>query len=208
MALRIAIAAWLALYIPVYSRAYGGWHFLQLCDLSVLLACLGALLGSRLLLSAQALGAPAIALLWLADLAWFAATGHYLHGGTAYLWDGTVPAAARLLSLFHLVLPLLLVMYLRRHGYDRRALPLQAAVSALAIAVSLLGLHGFGNLNYVNAWPGGGAVLPKLPGAHAFAGWLVLCVAIYFPTHLLWQQLFGENSRRAVKLRAAPHPLR
>ena len=194
--MRAAVIAWLALYVPVYAHAYGGWHFLQLCDLSVLLACLGVLIDSRLLLSAQALGAPAVALLWLADLGWQAASGHYLHGGTAYLWDEAVPVAARLLSLFHLVLPLLLILYLRRRGYDSRALPLQAAIAAAAIAASWLWLRGAGNLNYVNAWPGGGVVLRGVPSVHVFATWLLLCLVIYLPTHLLWQRLFGDGSLR------------
>lgn len=194
--MQVAVIAWLAIYVPVYASAYGGWHFLQLCDLSVLLACLGVLTRSRLLLSAQALGAPAIALLWLADLGWSAATGHYLHGGTAYLWNEAVPAAARVLSIFHLVLPLLLLFCLWRNGYDRRALLLQAAISAVVIAVSRLWLPPVDNLNYVNAWPGGGVLLRGVPGAHAVASWLVLCLAIYLPTHLLLQRLFAAGSLR------------
>lgn len=180
---RIAVIAWLAIYVPVYAAAYGALHFLQLCDLGVLLACLGVLLGNRLLLSAQAIGAPGIALLWLADLGWTAISGHGLHGGTAYLWDASVPALARVLSLFHLVLPIALVLYLRRSGYDPRALPLQSAIAAAAIALS----WWFGsaqNLNYVTHWPNGAAVLPAIAGVHAFASWLSLCAVIYLPTHL------------------------
>lgn len=194
--MRIAVIAWLAIYVPVYASAYGGWHFLQLCDLGVLLACLGVLIDSRMLLSAQALGAPAIALLWLADLGWQTATGHYLHGGTAYLWNEAVPVAARVLSIFHLVLPLLLLLYLWRNGYDRRALPLQAAISAVVIAVSRLWLPPVDNLNYVNAWPGGGVVLRGMPGAHAVASWLLLCLAIYLPTHLIYRYWLGKVSVR------------
>jgi hypothetical protein len=161
-----------------------------------MLTCVGFLIDSRLLLSAQALGAPGIALLWLADLGWFALTGHYLHGGTAYLADEAVPATARALSIFHLALPLLLILYLKRSGYDSRALPMQAAISAAVIAVSRLCLGGSDNLNYANAWPGGGVVLRGVPGAHAFASWLLLCLVIYLPTHLLWRRLFTAGSLR------------
>lgn len=194
-AARIAAILWLAVYIPVYAQAYGALHFLQLCDLGVLLASLGVLTDNRLLLSAQALGAPAIGLLWLADLGWTALSGHSLHGGTAYLWDQSVTAAARVLSLFHLVLPVLLVLYLRRRGYDPRALPLQTAVAAGAIGLSWW-LGGAQNLNYVNAWPNRGIVLDGVPAAHAFASWLLLCLAVYLPTHLLWQRLFTTATLR------------
>jgi hypothetical protein len=179
--------------VPVYANAYGGWHFLQLCDLSLLLSCFGVLTGNRLLLSAQALGAPAIGLLWIADLAYSEVTGQFLHGGTAYLWDEHIPGSARLLSTYHLVLPLLLILQTHRFGYDRRAFFLQTAISAAAFAVSWLWLRDVENVNYVNAWPGG-RILAASPGAHAFASWLLLCTVIYAPTHLLWRRLFGEAS--------------
>jgi hypothetical protein len=178
----------LAAYVPAYAYAYGGWHFLQLCNLSLLLSCLGALMRNRLLLSAQALGAPVIGLLWIADLAHLAATGRYWHAGTAYLWDERIPEIARMLSVYHLVLPMVLIFALRRFGYDRRALLLQTAISCAAFAVSWWWLRDVENLNYVNAWPGGRVLFADTPGAHAFVTWSLLCAVVYVPTHWLWRR--------------------
>src|SRR4051794_14392830 len=88
---RALVILWLLVYVPTYTNVYGVAHFLQLCDLTLLLSCIGFLTGSRLLLSAQTLSAPAIGALWLSDVAWVALTGHNLHGGTNYLWDTSIP---------------------------------------------------------------------------------------------------------------------
>jgi hypothetical protein len=192
-AIRLAILVWLAIYIPTYTHAYGAWHFLQLCNLGVLLSSLGALARSRLLLSTQAVAMPAIGLLWLADLGWWTATGRYLHGGTAYLWDAEIPRLARWLSLYHLILPALLIATIRRMGYHPRAFVLQAAIAAAALSLSLLLAEIAGHHNYVLGWPNG-RVLFDRPWAHALVSWLLLCVAAYWPTHLLWRRLFPTGA--------------
>lgn len=194
---RALIILWLLVYVPAYTNAYGVAHFLQLCDLTLLLSCIGYLTGSRLLLSAQTLSAPAIGALWVSDVAWVALTGHTLHGGTNYLWDVSIPIFARALSTFHIFLPALLLIALRRWGYDRRALVLQSLIAGAAIAVSTIGFRSDPNLNYVQNWPGGGRMIGG-PGAHALTTWLLLCSCVYAPSHLLCQRWFSLHRRRSL----------
>lgn len=195
---RALIIFWLLVYVPTYATVYGAAHFLQLCDLTLLLSCIGFLTGSRLLLNAQTLSAPAIGVLWVADLAWRAVTGHSLHGGTDYLWDTSIPIFARTLSTFHLLLPVLLLIELRRRGYDRRALVLQSLIAGAVIALSTLGFRGEANLNYVHHWPGGGRMMGG-PNAQALTTWFLLCSCVYAPTHLLCQRWFGFDRRRSLR---------
>ena len=52
--LRWAVAACLAVYVPTYAVFYGFANFLFLCNLAVLLTCVGLWPGSRLLVSSPA----------------------------------------------------------------------------------------------------------------------------------------------------------
>src|SRR5207253_906813 len=89
-----------------------------------------------------------VGLLWIADVVSRMATGRHLFGGTEYMWNAGIPLPVRLLSLFHLALPLALIAVLRRVGYDHRGLALQVGITAvLLVAAHALG-HGK-NLNYV-----------------------------------------------------------
>ena len=134
--LRWAALAWLAAWLPAYWVFYGPVVFLNLCDIAVILTCVGLWRGSALLLSTQALSSLVIDAAWLLDLLWRAAIGSHLIGGTEYMWDPAYPAWLRALSLFHVLLPAALLHGLRRLGYDRRALGAQSALAAAVLVAS------------------------------------------------------------------------
>jgi hypothetical protein len=196
--LRWVMVAWLAVYVPAYAWHWGGWHFLQLCNLGVLATAAGVVLDNRLLLSSQAVAAPGMFVLFVADAGARLLTGAYLHGGTAYLWDAAIPLPIRLLSLYHLAWPVVLFACLRRTGYDRRGFALQAAIAAAAIAVALWIAPAAENLNYVVALPG------HATDAQAWGPWLrwaLLVATVYAPTHWLLRHLFApRHGGHAVRL--------
>lgn len=147
--LRFVALAWLAVYVPTYAHSYGLLNFLFLCNLGVILTGLGLWRGEPLLLSSQAVGAPAVCAAWMLDVAWRLLSGHHLFGGTAYMWDARYPLLLRLLSLYHVVWPFVLFYALRRTGYDRRGWALQSLLAAAAITASRLG-DPASNINF--AW--------------------------------------------------------
>ena len=100
--------AWLAVYVPSYAIAYPLSNFLFLCNLCALLTGLALWRGDVLLLSSQAVGLPVIGAAWTVDVLCRLLTGHHLIGGTAYMWDASLPLFTRLLSTYHvgaIVLP-------------------------------------------------------------------------------------------------------
>ncbi len=111
-----------------YWHAWGPANFLHLCDIAVILTCIGLSTNNALLLSSQAVSSVLIDLVWTLDAAARLIFGHHLIGGTEYLFDATTPLWARLLSLFHIVLPFILLWSLSRLGYDRRGWKLQSAI--------------------------------------------------------------------------------
>ncbi len=128
--------AWLAAWIPAYWSFYGPIVFVNLCDIALILTCVGLWQGSALLLSMSAVSSLVVDVAWAADLAWRGLTGRHLLGNTEYMWDPAYPVWVRALSLFHVALPLVLVWSVRRVGYDRRAPWLQIALAAVVLVVS------------------------------------------------------------------------
>jgi hypothetical protein len=127
-----------ALYLPGYALAYGFVNFLFLCNLSVILAAIGIWTCNRTLLSSQAIGILPVATAWTLDVTWRLVTGTHLFGATAYMWDPQWPLFTRLLSGYHVALPITLVVALRRIGYDARGYWLQSAIALAGVSLGRL----------------------------------------------------------------------
>ncbi|HMC35384.1 MAG TPA: hypothetical protein VKH65_13280 [Myxococcales bacterium] len=189
--MRWAAAAWLAVWIPAYASVWGPRNFLLLCDVAVLLTCAGLWLGSPLLLSSQAVSSILADAVWAMDAGSRLFLGRHLFGGTEYMWDASFPLAVRLLSLFHLFWPVLLVWSVRRVGYDRRGLGLQIAIAGALLVVSRLAGR-VANLNFAFRDPIWGLSLE--PAAlHLAATLAFLTAVLYLPTHLVLSRAFGRR---------------
>ncbi len=191
--LRWPALLWLVVWGSTYAVVYGFGNFLHVCDVAVILTCVGLWRGSPLLLSMQALNIL-IDLTWDLDLGWRLATGRHLLGGTEYMWETKYPLSVRLLSLFHLFLPVVLLWALRRVGYDRRAL---AAQSVLGL-VLITGARPLGpefNVNYAwqdplfhRAW--GPAV------SHIAVMVAGLVTVVYMPAHAVLSRAYPAPAKR------------
>ena len=191
LGVRLAAALWLALFVGTYWPTYGPANFLHVCDVAVILTCVGLMRGSSLLLSGQALASLVVDLAWDLDLLWRAVTGRHLVGGTEYMWDARYPLAIRLLSCFHVFWPLLLLWALRRVGYDRRALPVQTVLTAVLLVASYFVLPG-ANINFARANPFTGTPWVP-PPVHLALSLIGLVVLIYWPTHRVLNHFFPRS---------------
>ena len=186
--LRWAALLWLLVWIPVYWRTWGPENFLHLCDIAVILGCIGLWSGSALLISSQAVGLLVVSIVWAAGAAWEFFLGRRLIAGTEYLFDPSFPLWVRLLSLFHIVLPLLLLWALARTGYDRRGWRLQSAIAFLAFVASRF-TPPPENINYAftdpfihRAW--------GPPAVHVVTSTLFMIFVAYLPAHVILRRFF------------------
>jgi hypothetical protein len=186
--LRFWALAWLAVYVPAYAIAYGFANFLFLCNLGVFLAVAGLWSGSALLVSSQAVGILAVSLVWTLDLASRLLTGEHWIGGTEYMWDPKWPLFTRLLSLYHVAVPVVLLYALWRLGYDRRAYALQSAIAIAGVLAGRL----FGAEANIN-----GAFLDPMfkrawgpPPVHMAVVAATLVLGVYPLAHLLLSRAF------------------
>jgi hypothetical protein len=187
---------WLLAWTPAYAHGYGWANFLNLCDLAVILTCVGLWLGSPLLLSTQAISSLVVLVVWDLDVAWRAITGRHLIGGTEYMWDARFPLALRLLSLFHVVWPPLLWWALRRVGYDKRALLAQSTFALVVLVASRVVMPDV-NINFAHRdplWHRSWGPAPVHIGLTAIG----LVAVVYAPVHALLRWAMPRPQARAV----------
>jgi hypothetical protein len=186
--LRWTALLWLIFWFIVYWRTWGAANFLHLCDIAVILTCIGLWTSNSLLLSSQAISSLLIDIAWNLDAGCKYFLGRQLFGGTDYLFDVRYPLWIRLLSLFHVILPILLLWAVHRMGYDSRGWALQAVIVLFAFVAARF-TSPDENINFAfrepfrhHAWS---------PAAlHVTLSVLFMCVVIYLPTHLLLRRIF------------------
>lgn len=134
--LKIGWTLWLGVWVPVYWRQYGPQNLLFFCDIGNLLIGIGLWLESSLIFCWAACGVLLFQILYTIDLVGAVLLGRHFIGGTEYMFDPGLPVFIRLLSLFHVVTPPLLVWAIWRLGYDRRGWKLQTLTTWIVIPIN------------------------------------------------------------------------
>ncbi|MGC2649048.1 MAG: hypothetical protein WA261_22360, partial [Candidatus Sulfotelmatobacter sp.] len=114
--LKVVWTACVIAWVPFYWRQYGSQNFLFFCDLGNLFIVAALWLESALIFSWQATGLLVFQILFTIDLGVAFLSGRHLIGGTEFMFDPQVPLPIRLLSLFHVVTPPLLLWAIHRVG--------------------------------------------------------------------------------------------
>lgn len=190
--LRWAAVLWMMVWLPAYVRVWGWANLMHLCDAALILTCLGLWWRSALLISSQAVSALLPGALWVLNVGWRIVTGHFLVRGTEYMWSAEYPLWVRLLSLFHVVLPSVLLWAVWKLGYDRRGLALQTVIAAVLLVSSRFFSAAL-NMNYAYRDP----VFNRAwgpPTVHLAVILLGAAVLLYLPTHLMLARLFSPAS--------------
>jgi hypothetical protein len=183
--LKIAWTVGVAVWVPLYWRQYGAQNFLYFCDLGNFFVLAALWMESRLIFSWQATGLLLFQTLYTLDLAGAVLTGRHFIGGSEYMFDPHLSLLVRLLSLFHVVMPPLLLWAIWRLGYDKRGWKYQTLLMWIVVPVNY-----FWRPQYDVNWARG----PLLREQHSVPGWIYLLaylvvvpLAVYWPTHLALQ---------------------
>jgi hypothetical protein len=138
--------------------------------------------------------------LYIIDLAGALLTHRHAIGGTEYMFDSGLPPAIRLLSLFHLATPPLLLWVIHRLGYDSRGWKWQTLLTWIVVPIN----YFWRPEKDVN-WARGLFFHEQhaVPGIVYLACYLVAVpLLVYFPTHLSFEWF----SRRWRALRSSSAP--
>jgi len=189
--LQVSWTIWLIVWAPVYWRQYGPQNFLYFCDVGNFLIAIGLWCESRLILSWQAVGLLVFQTLYAFDLIAALIFGRHLVGGTEYMFDPNISLLVRLLGLYHLVVPPLLLWTVCRLGYDSEAWKWQTLTACI-----LVPLNFFWRPQYNVNWARGLG-----HEQHTVSAWVYLLayliavpVLIYWPTHWVLKRWAGKNN--------------
>ena len=198
--LKVVWTVWVAVWAPFYWRQYGAQNFLYFCDLGNFFVAVGLWTESALIFSWQATGLLLFQTLYAIDLAGTLVSGKHGIGGTEYMFDGNVPLFIRLLSLFHVVMPPLLLWAISRLGYDERGWKLQTLTTWIVVPVNYFWRPEY-DVNFAR-----GLFFHQqhlVPGPVYLLAYLIVApLVIYFPTHVLLRRWvrrvrLGETKARA-----------
>jgi hypothetical protein len=183
--MKVVWSVWVAVWVPVYWKQYGTQNFLYFCDLGNLFVLAALWLESRLLFSWQAAGLLVFQTLYIIDLTGALLTGRHFIGGTEYLFDPHLSGFVRGLSLFHVVMPALLLWAIWQLGYDRRGWKYQTLVTWVVVP-----LNYFWRPQFDVNWARGLFLRQQhtVPGLVYLTAYLVVVpLAVYWPTHKMLQ---------------------
>ena len=186
---KIAYTLFVCLLVPIYWRQYGPANFLWFSDIALLVLVPALWLENALLVSMMAVAIIFFEAIWNIDFFTRLATGKSLIGLSAYMFDPKIPLFIRLLSLFHIALPLLLLWTLHRLGYDRRAFVAQTILAVVVLPLSYLVSNPRENVNWVYGF--GEHPQSTLPaGVFLLLVMVIYPIVVYLPTHLLFAKMF------------------
>lgn len=193
--LKLAFSVWVVVWAPAYVVMLGVQNFFWLCDLANFLLLAALWTENRRLVSMQFLAVSLVGVLWVVDVGTAVVAGAHPIGGTEYMFDPAHPAAARALSLFHVMLPVVAVFAVSRLGYDRGALAWQTVLTWLVLPLSFVFTDPERNVNWVHG-PFGRPQDGLDPLLYLAGLMLLWPVAIYLPVHLLALGLRRGDPRR------------
>jgi len=187
---KLGYTAFVAVIVVIWLRHYGWRNLLWFSDIALLGAVPALWLESSPLASILAVAVLGPELLWNLDFVARLLLRRRVIGLTEYMFEAERPRILRLLSLFHVPLPLLLVWMLAAYGYAP-ALALPGAV--LLAAVVLPASRAFGSPEENINWTYGPArvqarLAPLAYMALLFASFVLL---VFTPTDWLLRRVFG-----------------
>ncbi|MFQ5830771.1 MAG: hypothetical protein ACE5JD_16690 [Candidatus Methylomirabilia bacterium] len=182
--LKMGFTGWVAAWVPFYWAYYGPQNFLWFCDIGNFVIATALWTESRLLFSWQAVSLLLVQTAYSIDLMWRLVLGFHLFGGTEYMFNPAIPLGIRLLSLFHVANPPLLVWGLWRLGYDRRGWIFQTVTAWVVLPACFFFFGPDKDINWVwGPFDKLQHVLP--PGLYFSACMIGYPLLVYLPSHLL-----------------------
>ncbi len=203
--MKLSVAAFTAVLVPVYWLRHGPTNFLWISDIAWFATVIILWRNSRLLNSMMLIGAMLFELYWNLAFLVQLSTGLRLGGVTDYMFDPALPLWLRSLSLFHVPLPFIWTWLFFKWGYDRRALWVQTAFLVPIVLLTYLITDPDKNINWVHS--------PHVMGWDWMSGaaWVVLYLilvptVVYWPLSRLFERVDRSRGRSSGRHRDAKTP--
>jgi hypothetical protein len=193
--LKLFYTLFIVIFVPVYWANLGIANFLWGSDIALLVMVFGLWLESRFLTSMMTVGVLIPELVWNIDFFTHLLAGRDLLGLniTGYMFSEERSLLVRVLSLFHVFLPVILLYSLLRLGYDSRAFLAQVILCWVILPATYLFTDPAKNINWVfgisevpQTW------MPEI--VYLVLLMMFFPLLIFWPTHLLLKIIFNSTS--------------
>ena len=181
--IKLVYTMFVVVLVPIYLKHYGPANFLWFSDVALLGMVPGLWAESPLIVSTLTVAVALPEVLWNLDFFARLLTGRAPLGMATYMFDASLPRYLRGLSLFHVVLPVLLVGTLTQIGYDSRALLVQTVLGTVLFLVCYTLTNPTDNINWVFG-PGSKPQRRFSPRVYLTMIIVAFPVFVYWPTHL------------------------
>jgi hypothetical protein len=191
LTVKVLYTIFVCVLIPIYWRHYGAANFLWFSDIALLIGLVALWLENPLLASTQAVSVLVLEMVWIFDFVIRLTTGIQPVGIAEYMFKSDIPLFVRGLSLFHLVLPFLLVWLVYRLGYDQRAWIVQTVLFWVVLLLCFFFTEPSQNINWAFG-PGNEPQQKIAPGFYLALLLVIVPVCVYLPTHFLLKELLSK----------------
>lgn len=189
--LKVIYLLFLFILIPVYYKKYGPENFLWFSDLGLFGTGLALWIESSLLISMVATGVLLPELFWNVLFFLRLFTGKRVGALTDYMFDPKNSLFLRGLSLFHVILPPMILYLLHVLGYDRRALLFQTGFMTIVLVATYYFTDPAKNINFAFG-PGEGPQRRIHPTLYLMLIIVLVALLILLPSHYLLYLLFKK----------------
>lgn len=192
MWIKVAYTVQLAVILPVYAVVWGWRNFLWFSDIALIATDVALWLDSALLASMMAVAVLLPELLWSVSYFGRLLLGLRITDLAGYMFDARKPRFVRALSLFHVVVPSVLIWMLHELGYDSRALVAQTLLAWIVLPITYaVTTPSDENINWVR----GPGKLQRRVNPLVWLGILMLAfpIGLYLPTHFALRALFAHT---------------
>lgn len=187
--LKILYTGFVLFLIPIYWKKWGPVNFLWFSDIALILSVPALWLESSLLASMMAVGVLLPEIYWNLELFFRLLTGRAGAGLTDYMFDSSHPLYLRLLSLFHVILPFVVLLMLYEFGYDTRAIYYQTVFAWVILYVTFKLSSPADNINWVYGL-GKSPQTRISPHLYLLLLMLLFLIGLFMPTHFLLNWFF------------------
>lgn len=176
----------------IYWFKYGPENYLWFSDIALICTIPALWLESSMLASMMALSVLLPETFWNLNFFSRLLTGIRISGMTDYMFEPDRPLYLKLLSLFHIPLPIILFWMIMVLGYEPISLPATILLAWAVLPLTYVTTNPERNINWVQGLGGEGVYQTRFAPLH-YLGLLMVGfpVLIYLPTHLLLLLLFG-----------------
>jgi hypothetical protein len=148
MWINIFLIFFLATQIIVYS-SYSIESYLWLCKINLFLTIFGILFKNKLLISMAFVGGLARFSIWNLSFIINLFTNYNLFNVTAYIFSLGTSLTIKIISLYHIFLPIILIFFLKKIGYDSRAFIFSTILYWFVIIITYFFTIKSNNINFV-----------------------------------------------------------